>query len=73
MWDPSAGSPWCRLLQHLVDLFEGEAFSFGYEEVGVDEAGGAKGAPEEEDFGLQKGFVFVYEVGGDDCDDLGGY
>ena len=72
MWDPPAGRPRRRLLQHLIDLFEGETFGFGYEEVGVDEAGGAEGAPEEEDFGLQVGFVFIDEVGGDDCDDLGG-
>lgn len=50
MWDPSAGRPRCRLFQHLIDLFEGEAFGFGYEEVSVDEAGGAEGAPEEKDF-----------------------
>lgn len=72
MRDPSAGSPGRRLLHHLVDLFERQAFGFGYEEVSVDEADGAEGAPEEKHFGLQVRFVRVDEVGGYYRDDLCG-
>ena len=58
------------LLEHAVDLFEREALGLGDEEVGVDEAADAEGAPDEEDFGAQVAFVCVDHVGGDDCDDL---
>ena len=70
MRDPASRCPWCGLLEHLVDLFEGKTFGFGHEEVGVYEAGGAKGAPEEEHFGLKVCFVRVDKVGRDDGDDL---
>lgn len=72
MRDPSAGSPGRRLLHHLVDLFERQAFGLGHEEVSVDEADGAEGPPEEKHFGLQVRFVRVDEVGGYYRDDLCG-
>lgn len=70
MRDPAAGVPGRGFLEHLVDLLEGQALGFGDEEVGVDEAGGAEGAPEEEDFGFEVAFVWADEVGCDDGDDL---
>ncbi len=41
------------LLEHAVDLLKGEALGFGDEQVGVDDAEDAKGAPEEEDLGAE--------------------
>ena len=73
MWHPLGTSSWCRLLQHAVDLLEGEALGLGDEDVGVDNAEEAEGAPEEEDLGAEVDTAAVGggEVGGDDCDDLG--
>ena len=68
---PFSGVAGCSLFQHAVDLFEGEALGFGDEDVGVEEAADAEGAPDEEDFGAEIAFVGVDHVGGDDCDDLG--
>ena len=70
MWDPFAGSPRSRLFQHAVDLFQGEPLGLGDEEVGVNEAAAAKGAPDEEDPGAQVALVGADHVGGDDSDDL---
>ena len=67
---PFTGVAGCGLFQHAVDLFEGETLGFGDEEVGVDEAADAEGAPDEEDFGAEVAFVGVDHVGGDDCNDL---
>ena len=50
MRDPLGRRPRRGFLHHAVDLLEGEAFGLGDEEVGVEEAGGAEGAPDEEDF-----------------------
>lgn len=44
---------WGGLLQHTINLLEGEAFGLGDEEVGVDDAEDAEGAPEEEDLGAE--------------------
>lgn len=68
--DPATGVPRCSLLQHLIHLLEGKTLGFWDEEIGVDEAGGAESAPEEEDFGTEVAFVCTDEVGGDDGDDL---
>ena len=70
MRDPSTGVPWRGLLQHLIHLFEGQAFRFRHQQIRVDEAGGAEAAPEEENFGFEVALVFANEVGGDYCDDL---
>lgn len=67
---PLGRGPRGGLLHHLVDLLQGETFGLGDEEVGVDEGAGAKGAPDEEDFGLKVALVLVDHVGGDDSDDL---
>ena len=68
---PFGGVAGCGLLQHAVDLFEGEALGFGDEDVGVQEAADAEGAPDEENFGAEVALVRVNHVGGDDGDDLG--
>ena len=67
---PFAGVAGCGLLQHAVDLFEGETLGFRDEEIGVQEAADAEGAPDEEDFGAEVTFVGIDHVGGDDCNDL---
>ena len=67
---PFGAVAWGGLLQHAVDLLEGETLGFGNEEVGVDEAGDAEGAPDEEDFGAKVALVGVHHVGCDDGDDL---
>lgn len=57
------------LLEHLVDLLESETLGLGDEEVGVDKAAGAEGAPDVEDLGAQVALVLVNHVGGNDGDD----
>lgn len=61
-----------RLLQHSVDLFEGETLGFGNQDDGVDEAEEAEGAPEEEDLRAEVDAAACCggDVWGDDCDDL---
>ena len=68
--DPLAGSPSRGLFQHAVHLFERQALGLRNEEVGVDEAADAEGAPDEEDLGAEVAFVGSDHVWGDDCDDL---
>ena len=69
--DPLAGGARAGLLHHAVDLLEGQALGLGHEEVGVDEAAGAEGAPDEEDFGAEVRVALVRSdhVWGDDGDD----
>lgn len=38
MWNPLGAGSGSSLLQHAVDLLEGEALSLGDEDVGVDDA-----------------------------------
>lgn len=47
--NPLGGCARGGFLEHTIDLFEGEAFGFGDEEVCVDEAGAAESSPDEED------------------------
>lgn len=70
MRHPSGRGAGVGLLQHAVDLLEREALSLRHEEVGVDEADGAEGAPDEEDFGAEVAFVRADHVRSDDGDDL---
>lgn len=58
------------LLEHAIDLLEGQSLGLGDEEDGVDEAAQAEGAPDEEDLGAEVTLVHADHVGGDDCDDL---
>ena len=70
MGHPFGGGSGGALLEHAVDLLEGEALGFWDEEEGVDEAGEAERAPDEEDFGAEVAFGGADHVGCDDCDDL---
>ena len=70
MRHPFSRIPRRRLLQHSIHLFQGQSFGFRNEEVGVEEAADAEGAPDEEDFGAEVAFVRVDHVGGYYCDDL---
>ena len=72
MRDPFRTIPRRRLLQHAIDLFQRQPFRFRNEEIGVEEAADAEGAPDEEDFGAEVAFVSVDHVGGYYCDDLDG-
>ena len=67
--DPLGGVARGGLLEHAVDLLEGEALGLGDEEVAVEEADGAEGAPDEEDLGSEVALVLANHVGGDDGDD----
>lgn len=60
---------WSRLLEHAVDLLKGETLGLRDEEVAVDEANGAEGAPDEEDLGAKVALVLADHVGSDDRDD----
>ena len=70
MRDPLGRVPRRGFLKHTIDLLEGESLCFGDEDVRVDEAAKAEGAPDEEDFGAEVAFVGVDHVGCYDCDDL---
>ena len=70
MRHPFARGTGSALLEHAVDLFKRETFGFGDEHIGVDEADCAKGAPKEENFRSEVGFVGTDEVGGNNSDDL---
>ena len=59
-----------RLLQHPVDLFEGQTLGLRHEHVGVDEGTRTERAPDEEDLGSKVTLVRVDHVGCDDGDDL---
>ena len=71
--NPFVGGARGGLLQHLVDLLEGETLGLGDEEVGEGEGDAAEGAPHEEDLCAEVGLSLLStdEVGGDDTDDLG--
>lgn len=61
-WLPLGGCSWSCLLHHAVDLLEGQTLGFWDEEVGVDEAKSAEGAPDEEDWiEISKDFNVVYQ------------
>ncbi|KFY88418.1 hypothetical protein V500_06350, partial [Pseudogymnoascus sp. VKM F-4518 (FW-2643)] len=70
---PFVGGARGGLLEHLIDLLEGEALSLRDEEVGEGEGDAAEGAPHKEHLGAEVGlsWLLANEVGGDDCDDLG--
>ncbi|KFZ18290.1 hypothetical protein V502_04170 [Pseudogymnoascus sp. VKM F-4520 (FW-2644)] len=70
--DPLVGGAGGGLLEHLVDLLQGEALGLGDEEVGEGEGDAAEGAPHEEDLGAEVGLALLGtdEVWGDDTDDL---
>ena len=70
MRNPFGRIPRRAFFHHAIYLFEGKAFCFRDEEVGVDEGGEAEGAPDEEDFGAEVASVCVDHVGGYDRDDL---
>ena len=70
------GNPFRRgsrvgLLQHTVNLLQAQTLGLGNQKIGVDEAGSAERAPDEEDAGLQIGFSrsTTDHVRGDDRDD----
>jgi hypothetical protein len=68
---PLARRTGSSLLQHLVDLLEGEALGLRNKEVGEEEGDAAKTAPHEEDVGAELGRVGTVgdEVWGDDSND----
>lgn len=69
MRDPLGRGAGRRLLEHAVDLLEGQALGLGDEEIRVDEAGGAERAPDVEDLGAEVALVLVDHVRRDDGDD----
>jgi hypothetical protein len=73
VWHPLVGGAGCGLLQHLVDLLEGETLCLRDEEVGEGEGDAAEGAPHEEDLCAEVGLALLGtdQVGGDDSNDLG--
>jgi hypothetical protein len=59
VWFPACAGSGCGLLQHLVDLFEGESLGLWDEEVGEGEGDDTETAPHEEDLGSQVGVAFA--------------
>ncbi|KFZ02513.1 hypothetical protein V500_00150 [Pseudogymnoascus sp. VKM F-4518 (FW-2643)] len=57
--DPLVGGAGGGLLEHLVDLLQGEALGLGDEEVGEGEGDAAEGAPHEEDLGAEVGLALL--------------
>lgn len=72
MGNPFVGGAGGGLLEHLVDLLEGETLGLRNEEVGEGEGEAAEGAPHEEDLGTKVGLSALRtdQVRGDDTDDL---
>lgn len=72
VWHPLSRSSWRSLLQHAVHLLKGETLGLRNENVGVDEAEEAKGAPEEEHLGTEVGVAgtIADKVGRNNSDDL---
>jgi hypothetical protein len=72
MWNPLSTSHWCCLFQHPVNLFKGETFSLGNQEVCVDKAEDAERAPQEEDLGSEINSTTSCrsDIRSDDSDDL---
>ena len=72
MRHPLGGGAGRRLLEHAVDLLQGETLGLGDEEVGEGEGDEAERAPHEVDLGAEVGVALGRpdEVGGDDTDDL---
>jgi len=68
---PRGGCTRSSLFQHAVDLLEGKALGLGNEDVSVDEAGSAEGAPDKEHAGLEVGLsrVAADHVWGDNSND----
>ena len=58
-----------RLLEHAVDLLQTEALCLGDEQVSEQDAEGTRGAPDEEDLGLEVAVGRVHEIGRDEADD----
>jgi len=71
VWNPLGGCAGSSLLQHAVNLLEGQTLGLRDEKVGVDEASCAEGTPEEEDTGFEISFALTIsdQVWGDDSDD----
>ena len=70
VWHPLGRFTWSSLLEHAVNLLKGQSLGLGDEEVRVEEAAGAEGAPEKENLGSEVALILTNQVGGDDCDDL---
>lgn len=60
--DPLGGATRSSLLEHVVDLLERQALGLRDQEVGKDNAGSARRAPDEEDLGLEVAVLFVDHV-----------
>lgn len=70
MRHPLGGGAWGGLLEHLVDLLERQTLCLRDEKPGEEDAGGAGGAPNEKDLGLEVALFGIYHVGGDVAEDL---
>lgn len=72
MRSPFSTIPWGSLLQHLVNLLEGETLHLRDEEVGESHGEDTEGSPDKEDLCSEVGVSFLrsHEVGSDDGDDL---
>ena len=68
---PSGRSAGVGLLQHAVNLFQGEALGLRNQEIGVDETAGAERAPDEEDLCAEIALVHANHVRSNDGNDLG--
>jgi hypothetical protein len=73
MRHPLGGCTWRSLLQHTIDLLEGEAFCFRNKEVGECEGDDAQRTPHEVDLRAKVRVAFSGpdEIWGDDTNDLG--
>lgn len=67
---PFGGIAGVGLFQHPVDLFQCETLGLRDQEIGIDEAAGAKRAPDEEDLGAKVAFIRPNHIRCDDGNDL---
>lgn len=67
---PAGGVAGVGLFQHPVNLFQGKTLRLRNQEIGVDEAGGAERAPDEEDLGAKVPLVRANHVRCNNSNDL---
>jgi hypothetical protein len=68
--NPFAGIARVDFFKHAVHLFEGQALGLGDQEVGERYADDAERTPHEEDLGGKVGVLLIYQVWGNDGDNL---
>ena len=68
--NPCTGMARVDFFKHAVHLFEGQTLSLRDQEVSEQDADDTERTPHEEDLGGEVGVLLIYQVWGDDSDNL---